>query len=99
MSETGYIFFYVTLFGLVGLIGGLSTGTTGLELSEDITSFPEYTGGILDALAFPFEVAIYFISLQGLTIFGIGAIFSAFISLIFNVPMIYVIARLVRGGG
>lgn len=99
MAETGYIVFYVTFFGLIALVGGYAGEDIVGVSGGDINNLPTYEGGFFDALTFPFELAFYFIGLQGLTVLGLSAVWSGLLSLIFNVPMIYVIARLVRGGG
>ena len=98
MAETGYIVFYTTFFSLVALMGAFSGGIVDSE-GGDITAFPVYEGGIIDAFTFPFEIALYFIGLQGLSVVGLSGIWSTLLSIILNIPMIYVIARLVRGGG
>lgn len=99
MAETGYIVFYVTLYSIVALLG--SFGAEGLNDDDTITAFPEIEegGGFFDALAFPFQIVGYFLTLQGLTIFSISPFIAGILSTILTVPMIYVISRLVRGGG
>ena len=98
MAETGYIVFYTVFFSLVALMGSFSGGIVDSE-GADITAFPTFEGGFFDALSFPFELAFYFIGLQGLQVVGLSGIWSTILALILNIPMIYVIARLVRGGG
>lgn len=96
--EIGYIVFYTVFFSLVALMGGFSGGLVE-QGGSDITALPTFEGGFIDALTYPFELAFYFLGLQGLTVLGISATFSTLLSVIFTVPMLYVIARLVRGGG
>lgn len=97
MAETGYLVFYTVFFSLVAVMGAFDGAVS--SDGADITAFPTFEGGFLDALAFPFQLAFYFIGLQGLTVVGLAGIWSGLLALILNIPMIYVVARLVRGGG
>lgn len=98
MGETGYIVFYVVFFGLITLIGSF-TGSPVDTSGEDITNVPTFDGGVVDALLLPFQWIGYIVGLQGLTVFGVSGVASAVFSMLFNVPLIYVVARLARGGG
>jgi hypothetical protein len=89
-SEIGFVIFYVAFFtfiALIGASGGAVDATTAASPLLDSTGV-----GAIDAI-------VYFLTLQGLTLFGLAALWAAAIGLVLDVTLVYVIARLVRGGG
>ncbi len=95
MAEIGFIVFYLTFFSIITLVGASSGASVD---GGDITNVPTFDGGIIDAFLLPFQWIGYFIGLQGLTVFGISGIASTLLSLLFNVPMMYIVVGLARGG-
>ena len=99
-GHLGFLIFYVGIFAAVSLFGFYGAGEIGMggEFAEP----PSLSGEnltLLNSLLFVFELVIFFFFLQGLTIFGLPQHFTVLLSLILNIGLLYVIARLVRGGG
>lgn len=99
-AQMSFIITYLVIFVGIGILSNL--GISDIGVSDDINAPPTLDDEdltILSSLLFVFEVIIYYLGLQGLTIVGIPAIYSAGIAIIMNALLIYVLARLVRGGG
>lgn len=101
-SSLGFIIFFIVFFSTIALFGNL--GVNNISLSKEVTAIPNLDDygqdlNILDYLSFVFNIVGYFILLQGLTLLGISSGIAAIIALGFDIGLIYVIARLVRGGG
>jgi hypothetical protein len=99
-SELAYLLFYAGFFFFVVFIA--NTGMSGVGLSASFVEPPSLgtvAPGILDYLSFTFNYVVYFFSLQGLTIAGLGSLYAALISVPLNIGFVYVVLRLIRGGG
>jgi len=77
-------------------------GADDININGDFPDVPTLDGEnltIINSLLFVFEIVIFFFFLQGLGLFGLPVIYATFISLALNIGLLYVLARLVRGGG
>lgn len=101
-SGLGFIIFYIVFFSVIATLGTYIPNSAFVNASvSEAPNLNDYGSSLtlLDYLDFVFSIVIYFISLQGLTILGINSVVSGIIALGLNVGLIYVVARLVRGGG
>ena len=99
-DEIGFIAFYITFFLGVALFA--SFGGDVVTGSGDVSQVPTLDQSnltLLSSLLFVLEIVIFFLTLGGLTIFGISALITTSIAILFNILLIYIIAKLVRGGG
>ena len=95
----GFLIFYVTFYTTILVIGQL--GYTQFGVVGDVTAPPQMAGspGLIDYVLFVFGFLGYFFGLQGLTVFGIPAIYAVLVTIPLTTGLVYVILRLVRGGG
>lgn len=99
-SGLGFLIFYFSVFATVFVLGFY--GSDVVTLGGDFPEPPSLQGDnltLLNSLLFVFDIVVFFFFLQGLTLFGLPVIFSVLISLALNIGLLYVLARLVRGGG
>ena len=99
-NALGFLMFYFFLFAAVAVFGYY--GADDLSLGGEFPEVPTLADDnltLLDSILFVFDVVIFFFFLQGLTIFGLPAIFSTILAIALNIGLFYVLARLVRGGG
>lgn len=97
----GYAFiaFYLGFFITISLLGTFMTNS-GVTLSEEVPRPPLLEGPtFLDMITFAANTVGYFLLLGGLTVLGLPSWFSSSIGLILNAILLYVMARLARGGG
>ncbi|RLD80390.1 MAG: hypothetical protein DRJ15_07120 [Bacteroidetes bacterium] len=97
----GYAFiaFYLGFFITISLLGTYMANSD-VFLSEDVPGPPTLEGpSFLDMITFAANVIAYFLLLGGLTIIGLPVWFSSSIGLVLNAILLYVLARLARGGG
>lgn len=101
-GQIRFIIFYLAFFLTIAYIGGLIP-STGLGVTGGVVGvLPELDQGnltIISYLIFGFEWAIYFLGLQGLTLAGIPTAYAAILGIVFDVVLVYIVVRLVRGGG
>ena len=96
----GYLIFYFSIFAGVFLLGFY--GADSISLTGDFPDVPEIDQDnltIFSSLLFVFEIVIFFFFLQGLGLFGLPVVVSTLLALGLNTGLLYVLARLVRGGG
>lgn len=95
---SGYIATYLIILALVGAMGyfgaDLASGE-GLDALPTLDDDP----GLFDTIGYGFEFLGYMFAFQGLKVFGIPTAISALISIVLNGYLMYVLIRLVRGGG
>jgi hypothetical protein len=96
----GYLIFYVAIFATVAILGYYGSDDVGVagEFPEPPSLSADYLT-LIDSLYFVFDIVVFFFFLQGLSFFGMPVIFSTLIALILNTGLLYILARLVRGGG
>ena len=101
-GQIKFIAFYFAFFLSVSLLGALVPDGT-LGISSPIPDPPSAAG--LGAIVPGAEILflltyfVYFFGLQGLTVVGIPVAIAGAISTFFNVILVYVTVRLIRGGG
>lgn len=99
-GQMGFIIIYLTLLLGVGLVG--QWGYDEVSLSDDLTPPPTLDQSnltIATFLVFVFDFVVYWLGFQGLAIFGIPAIVAGTIAFLMDTLFLYVIVRLIRGGG
>jgi len=99
-----FLIFYVTFFLTVAFIGGIvpDVYSIGVGGGEGISVLPELDESkltIVSWIEFAFNWAIYFLGLQGLVILGIPAAIALLIGVLMDTIVIYIVVRLIRGGG
>ena len=96
-GEIGYVMFYLVFFSFIAFLG--SQGGAGLDGELGGLPVLDSDPGVFSFLGYGFDLVVYFLGLQGLTVLGLSAGVSALVGIVFDGTMLYVIVRLVRGGG
>jgi hypothetical protein len=95
----GFLIFYVAFYTTILIIGQL--GYTQFGVMGYVTAPPQIAGspGLFDYVLFVFSFLGYFFGLQGLTVFGIPALYAVLITIPLTTGIFYIVLRLVRGSG
>lgn len=98
MASTSYIAFFLTMLGLVAIFGFFGQDIADVE---DLDALPvlEEDGGFLDTLSYIWDFVGYLFGFRGFLVFGIPVFIANVITSVMYGVLIYVILRLIRGGG
>jgi hypothetical protein len=93
-----YIAFFLLFMGLIAIMGFMGQD---FATVADLDALPtiEEDGGFLDTLSYIWDFVIYLFSFRGFLIFGIPSFIANIITSVLYGVLIYVILRLIRGGG
>lgn len=96
--EGQYVAFYLIFISLIAVAGYFGAD---LSSGADISSLPvlDDSPGLFGTIGYGFEFVGYLLGFQGLTIFGIPSFIALLIAFVLDGLMVYVLIRLVRGGG
>lgn len=92
-----FIAFYLILLGLIATLGFLGGDLANVEDLGVLPTIEE--GGFLDTVSYIWDYVTYLFGFKGLQIFGIPIAISRLIATVLNGLLVYVILRLIRGGG
>ena len=95
---SGYVAFYLSFFAIIALLGFLGSD---FASGEELSALPQLdeSPGLFGTIGYGFEFIGYVIGLQGLVVLGLPIFISTLLALVLDGYMLYVIVRLVRGGG
>lgn len=98
MAEAKILAFVLILMGLIGILGYFGSDiASGNDL--DVLPTLDEDVGLFGTIGYGFEFVGYLFGFQALRIFGVPAIFSTTIAIVINALLMYIIIRLIRGGG
>jgi len=98
MSEAKILAFILVFMGLIGLLGFFGQD---MASGNDLDALPVLDDdiGLFGTIGYGFEFVGYLFGFRAFVVFGFPVIVSNTISLIINAMLMYVVIRLIRGGG
>lgn len=98
MAEAKILVFILTFMSLIAIAGFFGQD---LATGEDLEALPVLDDdvGLFGTIGYGFEFVGYILLLQGFTVLGLPASIGFYIGLVLNGALLYVLIRLVRGGG
>jgi hypothetical protein len=99
--EIPFLVFYISFFLAIAFFATQGFTMVGTDQVNAPPSLSDYGDdlNILSYLSFVFSYLLYFFTLQGLTVYGIPTAYSVLISVPLNIGLVYIILKLIRGGG
>lgn len=98
MAEAKILAFILVFMGLIAILGYFGQD---LASGEELTELPilEEDTGIFGTIGYGFEFVGYLFGFRAFVVLGFPTIVSNAIAIVINALLMYVVIRLIRGGG